>query len=327
MNPLVEIRVPTFKRTRLLRRALNSVLSQTYSEWRVIVMDDSSGREAAVVVNEFSDERIIYMPNAYNLGRVENLNRAFAAAPWVAAAKFACVLEDDNYWDPELIAANVTAMAKSKAKVMNRNYRIEDMHANGETAPNMQLPVSDMWGSEARFIDYSERVIESFFSFTLGNFGYFWDLQAEVDISCQMERFNEFVAEPMRSVAFRHPCWYESNILSTFTRFVSKSDTPSGEKTKSRRQLQLARLSELKFYSLLLREWRVALRQPVVRLMTVAERRGCKNRLLQNLAECGHVPSMLKLRGFKNWLRLFKSLALWSYGGARSAYLGPLKRQ
>lgn len=321
MNPLVEIRLPTFKRTRLLRRALNSVLSQTYPEWRAVVLDDSSGREAAAVVEEFADNRILYMPNPHNLGRVDNLNKAFAPTQWVTQSKFACVLEDDNYWDPDLLAANVAAMARSSAKVMNRNYRLEDMYPNGETAPNEQLPVKDMWGSECRFIEYEERVKEAFFSFTLGNLGYFWDLQASVDISCQMERFNEFIAEPMRAVVFNHPCWYESDILSTFTRFVSKSDTPSGEKAKNRREQRLARLSEMKFHRFLLSEWK-RLGHPVAELMALAERRGSTKQLLQDLAECGHMPSMLRLRDSKAKMRLLKSSVLWGYG-----WIGSLTRR
>lgn len=325
VNPLVEIRLPTFKRPHLLRRALSSVVAQTYSEWRVIVIDDSTGQEAAAVVREFADERVVYQPNVCNLGRVENLNRAFASTSWVAAARFACVLEDDNYWDPDLLAANVAAMAKSNASVMNRNYRIEDMHGSGETSPNDQLPISDTWGTEARFIPYGDRVLEAFFTFTLGNFGYFWDLEAGIDISCEGERFNEYVAEPMRAVAFKQPCWYEPSILSTFTRFVSKNDTPSGERIKNRSQFQRARLSELKFHRFLLKEWVVFLKRPVSELIASADRRGCKNRLLQNLAEAGHIRSMLRLRGFKNWLRLVKSLALWGYGGIHSLLIRHLK--
>src|SRR5579862_1131830 len=47
MHGTVEIRVPTFRRPELLRRALASVIGQTYPDWRCIVLDDSPhGAEA-----------------------------------------------------------------------------------------------------------------------------------------------------------------------------------------------------------------------------------------------------------------------------------------
>ena len=45
-QPLCEVRVPTFRRPTLLKRALLSLIDQTYSNWRCIVFDDCQEKSA-----------------------------------------------------------------------------------------------------------------------------------------------------------------------------------------------------------------------------------------------------------------------------------------
>lgn len=68
--------VPTYRRPALLRRALESVLVQTYPHFEVRVYDNASGDETAEVVHELAgkDSRIRYKCHPENLGMVANFN-------------------------------------------------------------------------------------------------------------------------------------------------------------------------------------------------------------------------------------------------------------
>ena len=59
-NPVVTIVITTFRRPNLLKRAIKSVLQQTYPYFEIRVYDDASGDETEKVVSEFSkvDPRI-----------------------------------------------------------------------------------------------------------------------------------------------------------------------------------------------------------------------------------------------------------------------------
>jgi glycosyltransferase involved in cell wall biosynthesis len=74
-EPLITTIIPTFRRPRLLRRALRSVLNQTYPQFRVCVYDNASGDETPSVVEEFakSDARVKYHCRAENIGACRNV--------------------------------------------------------------------------------------------------------------------------------------------------------------------------------------------------------------------------------------------------------------
>jgi glycosyltransferase involved in cell wall biosynthesis len=123
MKPLVEIRVPTYRRPGWLAEALASIRAQTVSDWQAIVFDDSPDREAEKVVADLHDERILYRANRTNLGASGNLNLAFATQAY-AGGKYACVIEDDNWILPDFLEANIKALESSGLRLLARNQEV-----------------------------------------------------------------------------------------------------------------------------------------------------------------------------------------------------------
>jgi glycosyltransferase involved in cell wall biosynthesis len=120
---LCEVRIPTYQRPQLLKRALTSLVDQTYSNWVAIVMDDSPQQEAQAVVESIADERIHYAPNATQLGCAGNINRAFATRSLVGG-HYACILEDDNWLLPTFLAENIAALNIHGVDLLLRNQAI-----------------------------------------------------------------------------------------------------------------------------------------------------------------------------------------------------------
>jgi glycosyltransferase involved in cell wall biosynthesis len=73
-QPLITLIIPTYRRPRLLKRAIQSVLTQTYPEYKVCVYDNASGDETASVVKDFErkDIRIEYHCHSTNIGMRAN---------------------------------------------------------------------------------------------------------------------------------------------------------------------------------------------------------------------------------------------------------------
>jgi len=72
----VTIGLPTFNRARMLTRAIDSVLRQTYDDWELIISDNASadGTQSVCERAAADDERITYIRQPVNLGGTGNFN-------------------------------------------------------------------------------------------------------------------------------------------------------------------------------------------------------------------------------------------------------------
>jgi hypothetical protein len=303
----VEVRLITYRRPMLLDRALKSLQNQTISSWRAIVFDDSLQREGEEVVKHLNDDRIIYRPNAGNLGMVCNTSQAFSSSALVEGSQYACVLEDDNFYDPELLAENLRVMEQYNASVLARNYRIMEVGDDGCCALSPHQPMADLWGREAREISYEERIKEAFFSFVLGNLGYFWKLNRGVDLSVSEERLHGPVSETSRSISFKQPCWYEPIPLATFSRFLDKLQTPRGANPVSKKLRRVSSVSEIQLTKRLVAIWTRELKKSMKEIFQAAESRDEGPEAIQRLANAGCIPAYFKLERRKDWIVALKA--------------------
>jgi glycosyltransferase involved in cell wall biosynthesis len=74
MNPKVSFVVPCFKLAHLLAECVSSILSQTYDDFEIIIMDDCSPDNTGDVAQSFTDPRVKYVRNEINLGHLRNYN-------------------------------------------------------------------------------------------------------------------------------------------------------------------------------------------------------------------------------------------------------------
>ena len=95
--PFFTVVIPTYNRSNLLKRAIVSVLEQTFANFELIIVDDQSTDDTASVVNSFGDSRIRYMMNHRTKGAcgARNVGIFSATGKWVA------FLDDDDIWLPE----------------------------------------------------------------------------------------------------------------------------------------------------------------------------------------------------------------------------------
>jgi len=94
LNPTVSVCIPTYNGEEYLKDCLNSVLSQTFSDFEVLIIDDQSSDQTLSIAKEYAnqDVRIQVVQNSKNLGLVGNWNRCaqIAQGEWI---KF--VFQDD----------------------------------------------------------------------------------------------------------------------------------------------------------------------------------------------------------------------------------------
>ncbi len=76
MTPKVSVVIPTYNYAGYLPEAIESVLSQNYTDFELLIIDDHSEDGTAEVVSGYAgkDKRITFKINPHNLGMVENWN-------------------------------------------------------------------------------------------------------------------------------------------------------------------------------------------------------------------------------------------------------------
>jgi len=123
--PLVSICIPTYNGGKFLSQALDSALSQTYSNIEVIITDDCSSDDTIAICKQFvkKDPRVKLHLNKQNLGLVGNWLEVIekANSDWV---KF---LFQDDLLAPNCVEKMVTTAIQNKVDfvVCNRTYFYE----------------------------------------------------------------------------------------------------------------------------------------------------------------------------------------------------------
>lgn len=120
MNELVSIIMPSYNTANYISDSINSVLSQTYNNWELIIVDDCSTDNSIDVVKSFGDPRIILLQNETNSGAALSRNYALreAKGKWIA------FLDSDDVWVPEKLEKQIAFMEENDYAFTFTDYRI-----------------------------------------------------------------------------------------------------------------------------------------------------------------------------------------------------------
>lgn len=105
-SPRVTVFVPTYNRAQWLRRTIETVLSQTYADFRLVVSDNASPDDTAEVVQSFSDDRLRYRRHKHNVGLLENHNSCLRSVD----TEYALILPDDDLLHEDHLASAVEVL-------------------------------------------------------------------------------------------------------------------------------------------------------------------------------------------------------------------------
>ena len=95
--PFFSVVIPTYNCAEFLQRSLESVFSQTYQDFEVIVIDNSSTDNTENVLDSVDDKRltVIKVNNNGIIAHSRNKGIENAKGKWVA------FLDSDDIWKPE----------------------------------------------------------------------------------------------------------------------------------------------------------------------------------------------------------------------------------
>jgi len=92
--PAVSVIIPSYNRAATLPRAMDSVLSQSFDDLELIIVDDASTDGTEVVVQQFCDDRVRYLRHSSNRFAAAARNTGMQAA----RGEYIAFLDSDDEW-------------------------------------------------------------------------------------------------------------------------------------------------------------------------------------------------------------------------------------
>lgn len=115
---LFSVVIPLFNKDKYIRKAIDSVLKQTFVDFEIIIIDDGSTDKSVEIVEQFEDERI-------KLIRQENSGVSLTRNKGVELAQsdFIAFLDADDWWDENFLS-EMALMIKEfpEAKIFSCSY-------------------------------------------------------------------------------------------------------------------------------------------------------------------------------------------------------------
>jgi len=107
-NNLVSIITPSYNSSRFIVECVNSVISQTFQNWEMIIVDDCSNDNSKDIISVLSakDERIKSILLEENIGAAEARNIAIKQA----RGKYIAFLDSDDIWKKNKLEKQITFM-------------------------------------------------------------------------------------------------------------------------------------------------------------------------------------------------------------------------
>ncbi len=97
----ISVVIPTFNRAHTLKRCVDSVLSQSYSPFEILVVDDGSTDDTSEILKTYGDKIIVFKTENSGVSAARNYAIARSKGGWVA------LLDSDDEWLPNRLQEQV----------------------------------------------------------------------------------------------------------------------------------------------------------------------------------------------------------------------------
>jgi len=102
---MISVVIPTFNRSRLLNKAIKSVLHQTYVDLELIVVDDGSEDLTKDLIESISDSRLkLIVQENHGVSHARNRGIEASEGEWI------CFLDSDDSWLPNKLERQIETL-------------------------------------------------------------------------------------------------------------------------------------------------------------------------------------------------------------------------
>lgn len=117
----VTVIIPFYKKLRFFHRTYESLLSQTYKNFKVIIIYDDNDKSDLLELNKIiKDKRFKILINKKNIGVGQSRNNGIKKVK----TKYVAFLDSDDYWDKNKLKIQLSFMKKFNISFSHTSYHI-----------------------------------------------------------------------------------------------------------------------------------------------------------------------------------------------------------
>ncbi|NLJ19748.1 MAG: glycosyltransferase, partial [Bacteroidales bacterium] len=102
-NIKVSIVLSSYNHEKYIKKAIDSALNQTFSDFELIIWDDASSDTSWQIISSYTDPRIRAFRNEKNLGG----GNAKKAITEIAVGEYIAIHHSDDIWEPDKLEKQV----------------------------------------------------------------------------------------------------------------------------------------------------------------------------------------------------------------------------
>ena len=115
----VDIIMPNFNKGKFILKAVNSVIGQSYKNWKLYIIDDNSNDNSKKIINKFSDHKKV---RTFLLKKNKGPSYCRNLILKKAKSKFIAFLDSDDYWKKNKLELQINFMKKKKYSFTFTDY-------------------------------------------------------------------------------------------------------------------------------------------------------------------------------------------------------------
>lgn len=124
--PKVSVILPVFNAEKYLKEAIDSVLTQTFTDFELLLINDGSTDASEAIVQSYSDERIVSIKNEKNSGLIYTLNKAIN----LAKGEYIARMDADDIALPERLQKQIETLENSGVAMLFTRVKLIDANRN-----------------------------------------------------------------------------------------------------------------------------------------------------------------------------------------------------
>lgn len=123
-QPLVSVITPCYNMEKFVAATVESVRSQTYPHWEMLIVDDASTDGTAEILQSMAkqDERIKFVVKPNHIGIADSRNQAIQ----MAKGRYLAFLDADDLWHPDKLERQLQVMQEKQVGFSFSSYDLVD---------------------------------------------------------------------------------------------------------------------------------------------------------------------------------------------------------